>query len=208
MPAGRPSTGAIGLVALVVLACADDAGDSDAGVETTTAASTEGSSSTSRPTDHGSESGGELETAGDASSDVTTSESSSGDDTGDTRIVELCRTASTEAECTALHERCMWQTVVPVIDLETCELGESEASCWAKPHGGVAGCVGYWPLACVELEVQPFRREVDGVAQLLDLQGPCTDTPLAPAEEPEWQYCPTDEFEPAPPECYCLCGSR
>jgi hypothetical protein len=100
----------------------------------------------------------------------------------------------------------MWQVSYEVIDVQSCSLGAPEYGCWAKPDGGVPGCVGFWPLACVEMGVQPLYREIDAVLYLFDLESACNDMPQTPEGEPGWQYCPTDEFEPAPAVCYCLCG--
>lgn len=145
--------------------------------------------------------------SGNSSSEAEAASSVAESSTGDgLPVAELCRSAMTEDECVSLDELCMWQPTYEVLDLETCAVSTPDDGCWAKPDGGVAGCVGYFPLACHEMEVQPFYREVDGVLYLLDLDSACNDTPQAPSGEPQWQFCPADEFEPAPPACYCLCG--
>jgi hypothetical protein len=54
--------------------------------------------------------------------------------------------------------------------------------------------------------VQPAYREIDGVIHIMDVQGPCNYLPDPLDGEPKWTLCDTDEFEPQPGVCYCLCG--
>lgn len=122
-------------------------------------------------------------------------------------LLELCRMATSESECTGLDEACRWYPSYRVVDAAACVLEDPEYGCWATDSNGQAGCFDGPPAVCDEMNVRPLYREQDDRSYLiLNTEGPCGFNPLAPPAEPVWIECPIDEFRPAPAVCYCVCG--
>jgi len=145
----------------------------------------------------------------DGSTTAVTTSSGTGESsttTGGAAGPELCRAAVTEAECDAAGNACSWRGAWRVLDVDTCTLEPApDLQCWAIES---SSCFDGAPQACVELDIHPRHREIDGELQLLDLS--CAQGPAEVESDPTfWEICHHEELEdlgPNPPVCACLCG--
>jgi hypothetical protein len=144
-------------------------------------------------------------TSAETTNGVTSSSDAESSSSGGPAGPEICRTAMTEAECEAASDECHWSEAYRVIDLATCTLEPApDLQCWAR-YVEPTNCALGEPGVCTPMGVHPRYREVDGQLQLLEYE--CTVGPEdLESDAPSWEVCGSDEFEPVPPVCYCMCG--